>query len=115
MPVRRPLLAAMAGYYIASGVWPIAHMPSFEAVTGPKTDHWLVKTVAALAIANGVALAFGVRREKIAAETLALAVCSAMAFTAVDVVFVMRGRIRPIYLADAAAELALAAVIVAGD
>jgi hypothetical protein len=105
----------MAGYYVASGVWPIVHMRSFEAVTGPKTDKWLVKTVAALAIANGVALAFGVRREKIAAETAALAVCSAMAFTAVDVVFVMRGRIRPIYLADAAAELALAATIVAGD
>ena len=105
----------MAGYYLASGVWPIAHMRSFEAVTGPKHDKWLVKTVAALAIANGLALGFGLRREKVSAETAALAVCSAMAFTAVDVTFVMRGRISPIYLADAAAELALAAAIVAGD
>ncbi|HZX67454.1 MAG TPA: hypothetical protein VFE70_01165 [Candidatus Elarobacter sp.] len=113
--MRRTALAVMAGYYVASGAWPIVHMRSFEAVTGPKTDHWLVKAVAALAIANGLALAFGARREKIAAETAALAVCSAMAFTVVDVVFVMRGRIRPIYLADAAAELALAAAIVAAD
>jgi presenilin-like A22 family membrane protease len=105
----------MAGYYVASGMWPVVHMRSFETVTGPKTDHWLVKTVAALAIANGVALAFGLRRDAIAVETVALAVCSATAFAAVDAVFVLRGRIRPIYLADAAFELALAAAIVAAD
>ena len=105
----------MAAYYLVSGAWPIAHMASFEAITGPKNDKWLVKTVGALAVANGAALAFGLRRERIAAETVVLAVCSALAFTAIDVVYVTRGRIRPIYLADAAVELALAAAIAGGD
>jgi hypothetical protein len=36
--VRRQALVAMAAYYIVSGVWPLAHMRSFEAVTGPKND-----------------------------------------------------------------------------
>ena len=105
----------MAGYYVASGVWPIVHMASFEAVTGTKTDKWLVKMVAALAIANGVVLGLGARRDEPSRKPSRSAVCSAMAFTAVDVVFVVRGRIRPVYLADAAVELALAAAIVAGD
>ena len=115
MKLRRQTLIAMAAYYVATGAWPILHMRSFEAVTGPKTDHWLVKTVGALALANGAALAFGARREEISAETVALAVCSALAFSAVDVVYVTRGRIAPVYLGDAAVELALAAVIAAGD
>jgi hypothetical protein len=105
----------MAVYYAITGVWPIVHMRSFEAITGPKTDKWLVNTVGALALANGVALAFGARRETIAPETIALAVCSATAFAAVDLVYVSRGTIRPVYLADAAIELALAAAIVAGE
>ena len=35
------------------GAWPLVHMRSFEWVSGPKTDHWLVQTVAGLLIANG--------------------------------------------------------------
>jgi hypothetical protein len=113
--MRRPALRVMSAYYVITGIWPIVHMPSFEAITGPKHDHWLVKTVGALALANGAVLALGARREQIATETLALAVCSAVAFSAIDVIYVMRGRIAPVYLADAAAELALAATIVAGE
>lgn len=105
----------MSAYYLATGAWPILHMRSFEAVTGPKREHWLVKTVGALAIANGCALAFGLRRERISPDTAALAVCSATAFSIVDLVFVLRGRIPAVYLADVPVELGLAALIVAGD
>lgn len=111
MTLRRGALMAMAAYYITTGAWPIVHLRSFEAVTGPKTDRWLVKMVAALAVGNGIALAVGARREKPSAETVALAVCSALAFTAIDVVYVTRGWILPIYLGDAAVELGLAAAI----
>ena len=37
-----------AGYFVVTGVWPIVHMRSFLAVTGPKTDLWLVKTIGVL-------------------------------------------------------------------
>ena len=105
----------MAAYYTATGAWPLVHMRSFEAVTGPKTDRWLVKMVGALALANGAVLAFGARRETVQPETVLLAVCSALAFSAIDVVYVTRGRIAPVYLGDAAVELALAALITAGE
>src|SRR4051812_47162991 len=52
----RSLARLQAAYYVATGVWPIAHMKSFEAVTGPKVDHWLVRTFGALVTAAGAAL-----------------------------------------------------------
>ena len=113
--MQRRALAALAAYYAMTGAWPIVHARSFEIVTGPKPDRRLLATVGALAIADGLALAFGLRRERIAPETAALAICAAAAFTTIDLVYVMRGRLRPIYLADAAVQLALAAAIVAGD
>jgi hypothetical protein len=112
--MRRRALAAMAAYYLVTGAWPILHMRSFEAITGPKVDRWLVHMVGALAVANGAAIALGARRERISDETIALALGSALAFSAIDVVYVMRGRISPVYLGDAAVELVLAAAVACG-
>ena len=45
------LIAIVAGaqavYYILTGVWPLVHIRSFMAVTGPKTDLWLARTTGA--------------------------------------------------------------------
>jgi hypothetical protein len=97
----------MAAYYAMTGAWPLIHMRSFERITGAKVDRWLVDTVGALVLANAVALAIGARRRPHSAEIVALAIADALAFIAVDVVFVIRRRIRPVYLADAAAHAAL--------
>lgn len=110
--MRNRALLTMSGYYVVTGAWPLVSMRTFEAVTGPKEDRWLVKMVGALALGNGIALAVGARRAAPSAETIMLAVGSAISFTAVDIVYVVRGRIRPIYLADAALELALAAAAI---
>ena len=115
MPQRHLALRAMAAYYLATGLWPIVDIRSFEAVTGPKTDRWLVKTVGLLAAAIGATFAAGATRRTLARETLVLVAASAAAFTAIDVVYTARGRIRPIYLGDAACEIALAAAVLLGD
>ena len=104
----------MAAYYLATGLWPLIDMRSFALVTGPKTDKWLVKMVGALAATNGLALAVGARTMP-SRETRTLAVASALSFTAIDVIYVLRRRIRPIYLGDAALEIALAAALLSGD
>jgi hypothetical protein len=86
-------------------------MATFERVTGPKTDDWLVQTVGALAAAIGVTLLVAARRETVTADGKTLAVLSATAFAFVDVVFVAGGVISRIYLADAAIQgIFLAAV-----
>jgi hypothetical protein len=104
------LARAQGGYFIATGLWPILHLRSFEAVTGPKLEGWLVKMVGALATSIGATLLAASRRSPIAPESKQLALTSAAAFLAVDVVYVARGRIKPIYLADAVAEVGLLAL-----
>jgi 4-amino-4-deoxy-L-arabinose transferase-like glycosyltransferase len=95
-------------YYLASGIWPLVSIRTFERVTGPKADDWLVKTVGALAAVIGAVLVVrSVARE--APPDPVLGAAAAAAFAAVDVNYVARRRISPIYLADAIAELALIA------
>jgi hypothetical protein len=101
------ILLAQGLYYVLSGLWPLAHMRSFLAVTGPKTDLWLVKAVGLLVTAIGASLLAASARGAAAPETIVLAVGSALALAGVDVVFAATRTISRIYLADAAAEAAL--------
>jgi hypothetical protein len=84
-------------------------MRSFEWVTGKKCDRWLVKTVGLLVAITGVSIAVASKRERITAETVTLAVGSAAALMAIDVVYTATGRIRRIYLLDAVLEALLLA------
>lgn len=90
-------------FYVATGLWPILHLRSFEAVTGRKRDKWLVQTMGGLIAAVGVALITG-SRERPTRALRWLGVGSALALGAADVVFALRGRIPKRYLVDAAAE-----------
>src|SRR3954451_14633345 len=104
------LLARLqAIFYIATGVWPFVSMRSFEAVTGPKADRWLVKTVGALVAVIGCALALASRRRQLAPEIVLVARASAAALATIDTVYVVKRRISPVYLLDALAEIGLAA------
>jgi hypothetical protein len=96
-----------AGYFAFTGIWPLVHMRSFLAVTGPKTDLWLVKTVGRLVAVIGGAIAIDAVRGSIDPATFALAAGSAAALAAIDCIYVFRRLIGRIYLLDAAAEAAL--------
>jgi len=101
-------LAKMQGaYFAATGLWPLLHMRSFLAVTGPKTDLWLVQTVGALVTCIGGQLLISAQDEGNAENLTALAAGSAAALALIDVLHVARKRISPIYLLDAAAEIGL--------
>ena len=69
-----------APYLVATGVWSLAHRRSFERVTGPKEDYWLVQTVGALAIAIGASLGVAVRRREQEPETMVLGAARCVAF-----------------------------------
>ena len=94
-------------FYVLTGVWPLVSLDTFMRVTGPKTDGWLVKTVGVLVTAIGGALVLAGRRRHSPPEIPLLAVGSALGLAAIDVVYVWRGRIARVYLADAVGELAL--------
>jgi hypothetical protein len=87
------------------GLWPLLHISSFEAVLGPKTDRWLVKTVAGLLMVNGLtqlttsSTAGGVRQAR------RLGVGTAAVLATIDLVYVPARRISKMYLVDAALEI----------
>jgi len=117
--VLRLVLRAQAVYYFVTGVWPLLHMRSFEAVTGPKTDDWLVRMVALLTLSIAVALWGGARAREGAprpsGEIVSLAALSAASFAAIDLHYSLAGRILPVYLGDAGVELVLLAAIAVGS
>jgi hypothetical protein len=90
---------------LVGGLWPLLHISSFEMVFGPKTDRWLVKTVAGLLMVNGLtqlttsSTAGGVRQAR------RLGVGTAAVLAAIDLVYVPARRISKMYLVDAALEV----------
>ena len=104
--MNRTLATIHGVYYLATGVWPLVSMRSFEAVTGPKADRWLVRMVGILAAVIGASM---LSRRASADQDRVLPVGSALGFASIDAFYALRGAISPIYLADALLELAFVA------
>jgi hypothetical protein len=110
---------AQGAYFFIFGLWPLVSIETFEAVAGEKTDnlvtgleadHWLVYTVGLLIAVVGATLLVSAWRDAVSLEITLLGGASALALGAIDVVYVARQTILPIYLADAGIE----ALFVAG-
>ncbi|HEY0738771.1 MAG TPA: hypothetical protein VGD69_27880 [Herpetosiphonaceae bacterium] len=106
-PLLRIVALAQALYYIPTGIWALVSIDTFQKVTGPKTDLWLVKTVGLLITVVGAALTMAGVRRRMGPELPLLGIGSAAALTTIDVVYVARRRISPIYLLDALGEVLL--------
>jgi hypothetical protein len=94
-------------YYLATGVWPLVSPATFQAVTGRKRELWQSQTVGALTTVVGSVLAYAGARKRRPSEVALLAIGSAAALAAVEIVYVAKRRIPSIYLSDAAAQLVL--------
>jgi hypothetical protein len=109
------LLCSLQGFYfLITGVWPLVSIETFQAVTGQKTDHlvtgresdhWLVNTVGVLVTANSLVLLLAAWRGRPTPEVVLLGIASAVGLIAIDVIYVSREVLAPVYLADAAIEL----------
>ena len=101
----RALSRAHGAFNVLGGAWPLLHMRSFEAVSGPKADRWLVRTVAGLLVVNGaVQLSAGPSAEA-QRQARMLGLGTAANLAVVDLVYGLSGRISRVYLVDAAAEI----------
>jgi len=101
-------------FYFCTAAWPILSIRTFQLVTGPKTDHmltgnegdhWLVNTVAVLLLASSLVYLTTAFRKTLSFEVVLLLILNAVALTVIDVVYVGRDVIRPVYLLDAAVEV----------
>jgi len=118
-----PLAFLQGVYYLLTGVWPLVSIGSFQRVTGPKTDLWLVRTVGVLVAVIGATLVVSAARRAprrppgdvagepppMPPEVPVLATASAAGLGAIDTVYAARGRIARIYLLDAVLEAGLVA------
>ncbi len=106
---QRAVALLQTSYYLPTAIWPLVGIKSFEKLTGPKTDDWLVQTVGVLVgVIGGTIGTAGVRR-RVTPEIEGLAVGTALSLAAADVLFVSRGRVGRIYLLDALANCAITA------
>lgn len=108
LDAQRLLAGGHGCYYVLTGIWPVLSIDTFQAVTGRKRDVWLVKTAGLLIASIGSALMLAGCGGKISPEVRVLAVTSSVSLAGIDLVYVWRRQIGPIYLADAAGELTLA-------
>jgi hypothetical protein len=108
----RTLARAYGVFIAASGIWPVFHLRSFEAVTGPKADGWLVKTVGLLLAGIGGVLVAGSRQRHMPRELVDLGLVTTTSLGAIDLWYAGRGRISKVYLVDAALQGAAAAAFI---
>jgi hypothetical protein len=103
-----PTVALIQGiYFLVTGIWPLISMRTFLAITGPKTDLWLVKTVGLLLAVIGAVLVYAQRTAAVNSPVVFLAIGAAASLVLVEVVYVIKKVISPIYLGDAFVEIVL--------
>lgn len=81
----RKLAAGHAAYYVVTGAWAVLDRTSFERVTGPKHDYWLVRLVGGLAVAVGASLGAAVVTGRRSRDDTTLAFATSLAFVVADV------------------------------
>ena len=102
-----PVALVQGIYFFITGIWPILSIQTFLLVTGPKTDIWLVKTVGIVLATIGATLVFAQLNAQVNSPVIFLAIGSALSLTVVEVIYVAKRVISPIYLGDALVELVL--------
>ncbi len=104
----KPTVALVQGiYFLVTGVWPLISMRSFLAITGPKTDLWLVKTVGLLLAMIGEVLIYAQQTSAVNPPVAFLGIGAAASLMLVEIVYVLKKVISPVYLGDAFAEIIL--------
>lgn len=87
-------------FYILTGLWPLVHMKSFELVSGPKHDKWLVKCVSLMILSSGI-IFISYPESKV---TATLALLNALTLLGIDTYYVAKKVIWKTYLFDGVIE-----------
>jgi hypothetical protein len=102
-----PRLARLhAAYLGATSIWPLFDMRSFEAITGPKRDDWLVRTVSLIVLSIAGTLWSSDGRSR---DTRMLGAVSAATLGSVSLIAPWLARNSRVYLLDAVFEFLFAA------
>lgn len=94
------LLTVQGVYIIVTALWALVDIDSFIWVTGPKTDIWLVKTVAVVLVSIGLALLIAVRESQPSLSIKVLGLTNAAGLTVIDFYYTSNSTIKWVYAAD---------------
>ncbi len=97
-------------YYMITGLWPLLHVGSFEAVTGQKMDKFTLRSTGLMIVIVGAILALASREKRPDPGFTALGVGSAVGLATLEVVNAQR--IRQVYLLEALGEFGLAGMLI---
>lgn len=103
----KALAVGQGVFYLLTGLWPIFNLRSFEKVTGPKTDDWLVKTTGGLIAVTGATLVQTGLNKNLSREAALIGAGHALVLGTISWYYAYQGRISKIYLFDAFTEYLL--------
>ena len=101
-----PLLLGIQGYYfLVTALWGLLDIDSFMAVTGPKTDIWLVKTVSVILVAIAVCLLIHKYTGGPSLAAMALGFASSLGLALVEFYYVYNRTLSIVYFYDGLIEV----------
>ena len=95
-------------YFVFGGAWPLLSLSTFEVVTGPKYDDWLVRSVALLLVVAGIILLTQPKRY-IERSAVTLAIGTSFSLGCVAMISSAGGWISSVYFLDGTMHLLFAA------
>lgn len=87
-------------YTLLTALWALIDINSFMEVTGPKSDTWLVKTVAVLLIPIGICFLAGLYLKSESLIVILVGITSSAGLAFIDFYYTTKGTIKWIYLVD---------------
>ncbi|HET9624594.1 MAG TPA: FAD-dependent oxidoreductase [Kofleriaceae bacterium] len=104
---RRSPRLAQGAYYVASGLWPVVSLRSYEALAGRERHGWFVRAVGGAVAAIGAAL---LRDDTTTPRrTRRIGIAAALALGAASLGIALNRRKKAVYLVDAAVQAGFAA------
>lgn len=102
------LLWTQGLYTLLTALWGLIHIDSFMAVTGPKTDILLVKTVSVILLAIAITLLSYTQIDSHPIPAILLGLFTSTGLAGIDFYYSGRKVISPVYALDGIAEVVFA-------
>lgn len=106
--IYKALLWIQGVYTLLTALWGLIDIDSFMAVTGPKTDIWLVKTVSTVLLAIAITLISYIYVKSDPLPAILLGFFTSAGLAAIDFYYSGRDVISPVYALDGMAEVLFA-------
>ncbi len=98
------LLSVQGSYTLITAVWPLINIQSFMVITGPKTDIWLVKTVAVVLLPIALLLLLHLLRPTDPIHLIVVGLTCSIGLAAIDFYYSIKGTISWVYAVDGVLE-----------